>query len=128
MRNWLKAISILGFNFWLFLLLLGFTFWFGGSWLSDWTIRQPYPITQASLQVSSRLEVKIPISLILIDAEVYLDEGFSEVEIKTANYNLKKLEYVFPIVRFDELKKAIAQELGIPEKQIQRLIRFEIED
>jgi uncharacterized protein (DUF433 family) len=61
-----------------------------------------------------------------IEAELRRDQGFSKVEVRTANPNLKKLEYEFRTLEFSQVEAAIAQELGLTAEQIRPLIRYEI--
>jgi hypothetical protein len=122
---WWKALAALGLEFWLPLPLLGLLFWLGGGAIINYAIERPQE-TVAQLQASTQLEVKVPVAIVSIEAELRRDQGFSKVEVRTANPNLKKLEYEFRTLEFSQVEAAIAQELGLTAEQIRPLIRYEI--
>lgn len=120
-----KALSALGLEFWLPLPLLSLMFWAGGGWMMQQAIERPYT-SDIQLQASSQIEITVPVAITAIDAEIRRDQGYTKVDIRTTNSNLKKLEYQFQILEFEALEIAIAEELGLPREQVQPLIRYEI--
>lgn len=123
--SWWKALASLGLEFWLPLPLLGLLFWLGGGLAINGAIERPQE-TVAQLQASTQLEVNVPVAIVSIEAEIHRNQGFTKVDVKTANPNLKKLEYEFRTLEFNQVEAEIAQELGLSVEQVRPLIRYDI--
>jgi hypothetical protein len=123
--SWWNALAALGLEFWLPLPLLGLLFWLGGGLAINDAIERPQE-TVAQLQASTQLEVNVPVAIVSIEAEIHRNQGFTKVDVKTANPNLKKLEYEFRTLEFNQVEAEIAQELGLSVEQVRPLIRYDI--
>jgi hypothetical protein len=123
--NQWKVLSALGLEFWLPLPVLSLMFWSGGGWMMQQAIERPYT-SDIQLQASSQVEITVPVAITAIDAEIRREQGYTKVDIRTTNSNLKKLEYQFQVLEFEPIEAAIAEELGLPREQVQSLIRYEI--
>lgn len=122
---WFKGLTRLGLEFWLPLPLLGLLFWLGGHWAAEWAMGRPQA-TNIALQASQQMQTQIPVAIVAIEAEIHRNRGFSKVVVKTANPALKKLEYEFPFLEFEQVEAAIARELRVSRSQVQSRIQYEI--
>ncbi|MEW5860814.1 MAG: hypothetical protein AB1861_26155, partial [Cyanobacteriota bacterium] len=109
--RWLQVLHSLGLEFWLPLPLLGIIFWVGGGLVTDQALSRSYD-TVDKLQADTQLEVQLSVTLLVIKAEIDKEQGFTEVQVKTTDSTLKKLEFEFPVTEFSQVEAAIAQELG----------------
>lgn len=123
--RWLRALSVLGLEFWLALPLLGFAFWFATSVLTDHVLSRPYGTT-TQLEADTQLEVHLSVTVVVIQAEVNREQGFTKVEVMTKDSVLKKLDFIFPVTDFDEIEATIAQELGLSRENVRRLVRYQV--
>jgi predicted transcriptional regulator len=62
--------------------------------------------------------------------QVLIDKnrGVTQVEVKTNDSQLKKLEFVFPITNFEQVEMKIAQELGLSKQNVKKLARYQIKN
>lgn len=81
---------------------------------------------QENLQAGSPLKMQLKFNVQGILAELQKTQGFTKVEIKTTNSALKKVELVFPTTQLDEVKNAIAQELGLSRQEASMLVSYKI--
>lgn len=108
----LKLISSLGLEFWLSLPLLGFLFWVGASLITDHVLSRPYS-TATQLQADTQLEVKLSVTVVVINAEIDKARGLTTIKLKTTDSVLKELDLQFPVTEFNKVESAIATELGL---------------
>lgn len=121
--RWLRALYSLGL-FWL-VPLLGCAFWFATSVLTDHVLSRPYSTT-TQLEADTQLEVHISVTVVVIQAEVDQQQGFTKVEVMTKDSVLKKLDFIFPVTEFNQVEATIAQELGLSRENVRRLVRYQV--
>jgi predicted transcriptional regulator len=121
-RRWLQGM---GLEFWLPLPLLTVAFWMGCSLISTHVLSRPHD-AKDKLQADTQLEIHVSVNVSMIKAVIDRAEGLTQVEVQTIESNLKKLEFVFPIVDANQVETTIAQELGLSRQDIRKLIRYEI--
>jgi hypothetical protein len=126
-HRWLHLLHSLGLEFWLPLPFLGVLFWFGGNLMTDRVLSRSYT-TVNQLQADTQLEVKLSLTVVLIQAVINKTEGVTFVAVKTTDSTLKKLEYEFPVTEVGEVESAIAQELDMSIEQTRKLVRYQIQD
>lgn len=119
------ALRSLGTGFWLALPLLGLLFWLGSDLASDRILSRPYG-TVAQLEADTRLEVNLAVTILFIKAEIYKQQGFTNVEVKTTKSALTKLEFQFPVTQFNQVESTIAQELGLSLADVRKLVRYQV--
>jgi hypothetical protein len=68
---------------------------------------------QVDLQAGTQMEVQLAVNVLGILAEIDKEQGFTKVEVKTANSVLKQLEFELPVTDLSLVKAAITQELGL---------------
>ncbi|MEA5624151.1 hypothetical protein [Nostoc sp. UHCC 0251] len=98
------------FLFFLPLLLVGIAFWAGGDFLTKQLLSLSYR-TLDKLQADTLPQVLLALNFTLIDLKIEPEENLTQVQIKTANSMLKRLELEIPNSKFTEI--AIAQKLGL---------------
>lgn len=101
------------------LLFVGIAFWAGGDLLTKQLLSFSYR-TLDKLQVDTLPQVMLMLDFKIIDLEIDIEDKFTQVNIKTGNSLLKKLEWEIPNSSYPEV--AIAKELKLyPQiKQLQR--------
>jgi hypothetical protein len=126
--RWRSVFSKFGLEFWLVLPLVGGLFWFVPSWLNQHILSQAYPATtQIDIEDQQRVEVSFTLTVLAIDAEIDRRAGDTEVSVHTASSSLKELEFEYPVVEYEEIVEAIAEELGLTSDAIRPLIRYRID-
>ncbi|MHC0061982.1 hypothetical protein ACWATR_03520 [Nostoc sp. UIC 10890] len=80
------------------------------------------------LKRNQQIEVKIPLNLTAIKAEIEKKQGFSLVEIRTANNALKKLNFVLPVTEVNILEVMTAQLLNLSPENIRKLISYQVKN
>ncbi|MFB2977210.1 hypothetical protein [Microseira sp. BLCC-F43] len=95
--------------------------------MTDRVLSRSYT-TVNQLQADTQLEVKLSLTVVLIQAVINKTEGVTFVAVKTTDSTLKKLEYEFPVTEVGEVESAIAQELDMSIEQTRKLVRYQIQD
>lgn len=121
-KRWLKAS---GAEFWLPLPFVAIAFWFGSHILMAQALRQPHP-TETKLQADTQLKATVSINILLINAIVNRKQGVTQVEVKTTEPILKRLELELPMTDTNQVEAAIAQELQLSRQDVRQLVRYEI--
>lgn len=124
---WRQVLHSLWLEFWLPLPLLGVVFWVGGSFIKEQVLSRPYT-TVSTLQADTERAVQLSVIVLLIKAKIQQSEGLTQVEIKTADPTLKKLEFVFPVTEFEQVEANIAQKLGLSREDVRKLVRYQVKD
>lgn len=122
LKRWLQAS---GAEFWLPLPLVGLAFWLGSSFLMAQALRQPNP-TETKLQADTQLTATVSINILLMNALINRRQGVTQVEVKTTEPLLKRLELELPMTDADKIEAAIAQELQLSRQEVRQLVRYEI--
>jgi cell division protein FtsX len=125
--RWLQALRPLLLEFWLPLPLLGIIFWLGGNFVTSEVLSRPYS-TVSKLQADTQQEVQLSVTVLVIKAEIERSEGVTQVEVKTADPQLKKLEFEFPVTQVSQLETAIAQKLGLSREDVKKLVRYQVKN
>jgi hypothetical protein len=63
-----------------------------------------------------------------IDAEINRQTQLTEVSLRTVGSPLEEMEFKFPVTDFVKVERAIAQELGLSQNDIHKLIRYRIDE
>jgi len=121
----LQGLERIKAEFWLPLPLVGILFWLGGTAIARQVLHHSYS-SPNYLQADTQLDMKLSITVLVITAAIDQSRNTTAVSIKTADSNLKKLEYEFPIADPKQVEAAIAQEIGLPTQEVRKLIRYRI--
>lgn len=121
-KSWLKAS---GAEFWLPLPFVAIAFWVGSSFLMAQELRQPHT-TENKLQADTQLKATLSINILVINAVINRQQGTTQVEVKTAEPILKRLELELPMTDATQIETAIAQELQLSPQNVRQLVRYEI--
>lgn len=121
-KRWLQAS---GAEFWLPLPFVAIAFWFGTNILMAQELRQPQP-TETKLQADTQLKATVSINILLINAIINRQQGVTQVEVKTTEPILKRLELELPMTNTNQIEAAIAQELQLSRQDVRQLVRYEI--
>jgi lambda repressor-like predicted transcriptional regulator len=78
------------------------------------------------LQAGTQMQVQLGLNVIAILAEIEKEQGFTKVEVKTADSVLKELNFQFPVTELSRVKTIIAQELGLTPKNTWELISYRV--
>ncbi|MFQ4145405.1 hypothetical protein [Chlorogloeopsis sp. ULAP02] len=79
-----------------------------------------------NLKSPSQLKIEIPVTLKVIKAEINHAQGFSSVEVKTANDPLTTLEFLLPFTDINLVEIRTAQVLNLSIEEVRNLIRYQI--
>lgn len=123
-KRWLQG---LGLEFWLPLPLLAIGFWFGCSFLAAQELSRPHA-TENKLQSDTQLEAQVSVNVLLINAIVNQKEGKTQVEVRTADPILKRLELELPTTEVSQVEATIARKLRLPQQDVRQLVRYEVID
>ncbi|MEH2313450.1 MAG: hypothetical protein V7K35_19050 [Nostoc sp.] len=123
-KSWLRG---LGLEFWLPLPLVAVVFWLSCSFLAAQQLSQSYS-TKTKLQSDTQLEARVSVNVLLINAAVNRTQKITQVEVKTVDPILKRLELELPTIEFSQIEATIAEELGLPRQDVRKLVRYEIVD
>jgi hypothetical protein len=125
--RWWQALRPLWLEFWLPLPLLGIIFWLGGNFVTNQVLSRPYS-TVTKLQADTQQQVQLPVTVLVIKAQIERSEGLTKVEVKTADPELKKLEFEFPVIQVNQVEAMVAQKLRLPREDVRKLVRYQIKN
>ncbi|MBD2358907.1 hypothetical protein H6G41_30645 [Tolypothrix sp. FACHB-123] len=80
------------------------------------------------LAVNQQLNLKFRLNLIAIKAKVIQEQGFTYVDVITANNAVKRLHFVLPIADVKNLEVAIAQLLNLSREDVRKLISYQVKN
>jgi hypothetical protein len=123
--RWLQALRPLWLEFWLPLPLLGILFWLGGNFLTSEVLSRPYS-TLSKLQADTQQEVQLSVNVLTIKAQIERSQGITEVDVKTADPELIRLKFEFPVTEVSQVEAAIAQKLGLSREDVKKLVRYQV--
>jgi hypothetical protein len=83
---------------------------------------------EVEIQANTQMQVRSTVKVLGILAEIKNKQGFTLVEVKTANSVLKKLEFEFPVTQLSSVKAMIAQELGLSDEDATMLVSYRIKN
>lgn len=84
-----------------------------------------YP-QQKKVAPNQLINVKIPVTLKVIKAEIQREQGLTSVEVITANNSLKKLYFVFPTTEVKRVEALTTQILNLSSEDVRKLIRYQV--
>src|SRR4028118_1361871 len=122
--RWWQALRPLWLEFWLPLPLLGIIFWLGGNFVTNQVLSRPYS-TVTKLQADTQQQVQLSVTVLVIKAQIERSEGLTKVEVKTADPELKKLEFEFPVIQVNQVEAMVAQKLRLPREDVRKLVRYQ---
>jgi hypothetical protein len=126
-RVYKHCLQGIGLELWLPLPLLALLFWLGCDLIMAQVLSRPQ-LAEDKLQADTYLEVHLSANISMIMAVVDRDEGMTQVDVKTTESVLKKLEFEFPLVEMEQIEAAISEELKISRQDVRKLARYEIID
>lgn len=125
--RWLQALRPLWLEFWLPLPLLGILFWLGGNFVTSKVLSRPYS-TLSKLQADTQQEVQLSINVLTIKAQIERSQGITQVDVKTADPELKTLKFEFLVTEVSQVEEAIAQKLGWSREEVKKLARYKVKN
>ena len=125
--RWLQFLRPLWLEFWLPLPLLGIIFWLGGNAVTSQVLSRPYS-TVSKLQADTQQEVQLSLTVLVIKAEIEKNEGLTSVEVKTADPELTRLKFEFPVTEVSQVEAMIAQKLGLSREDVNKLVRYQVKN
>ncbi len=81
-----------------------------------------------NLPAGTQLKIEFPVNVLGILAEIRKEEGFTKVEVKTANSVLQQLEYEFPVTELSTVKTMIGQEVGLSSENATTLVSYRVKN
>jgi hypothetical protein len=121
----IQKLEPIGAEFWLALPLTAILFWLAGTAIAQQVLHRSYS-SPNQLQADTQLEMKLSVTILVINADINQRDSTTDVSIKTTDSNLKKLEYEFPVTEARQVEAAIAQETSLPVQEVRKLIRYRI--
>jgi len=79
-----------------------------------------------TLQPNTQMQVQLAVKALGILAEIDKEQGFTKVEVNTADSVLKKLEFEFPVTELSSVKAMIVQELGLSVENATMLVSYRL--
>ncbi len=79
-----------------------------------------------TLQPNTQMQVQLAVKALGILAEIDKEQGFTKVEVNTADSVLKKLEFEFPVTELTSVKAMIVQELGLSPENATMLVSYRL--
>ena len=125
--RWLQKTSSFNLDFWLLLPILAFAFWIGVELISNQVLSRPYDVI-TELEANQSTQIELFFTVQVIQVVIDRDLGLTQVKVKTNDSELKKLEFEFPIIEFEQLEMKIAQELGLSTEDVKKLARYQKRD
>ncbi|MEH1866146.1 MAG: hypothetical protein V7K69_14250 [Nostoc sp.] len=86
-----------------------------------------YP-QQQELKLNKQIQVKIPVILKVIKAEIEKKQGVTFVEVRTANNTLRKLDFVLPVTEINMVEAMTAKLLNLSPEEVRKLIRYQVQN
>ncbi len=79
-----------------------------------------------TLQADTQMQVQSAVKVLGILAEIEKKRGFTKIEVNTANWVLKKLEFEFPVTELNSVKAMITQELGLSGEDVSMFVSYRV--
>ncbi|MBE8986981.1 hypothetical protein [Nostoc sp. LEGE 12450] len=83
---------------------------------------------QQELKLNKQIQVKIPVILKVIKAEIQKKQGLSFIEVRTANNTLRKLDFVLPVTEINMVEAMTAKLLNLSPEEVRKLIRYQVQN
>ncbi|WP_392482850.1 hypothetical protein [Nostoc sp. C110] len=83
---------------------------------------------QQKLKLNKQIQVKIPVILKVIKAEIEKKQGLSFIEVRTANNTLRKLDFVLPVTEINMVESMTAKLLNLSPEEVRKLIRYQVQN
>jgi hypothetical protein len=81
---------------------------------------------QENLELNKQIQVKMPVTLKAIKAEIEKEQGISFVEVRTANNTLRNLSFVLPVTEINMVEAMTAKLLNLSSEEVKKLIRYQV--
>ncbi len=81
-----------------------------------------------TLQADTQMQVRSAVKVLGILAEIEKKRGFTKIEVNTANWVLKKLEFEFPVTELNSVKAMITQELGLSGEDANMFVSYRVKN
>ncbi|BAU64932.1 hypothetical protein STA3757_23100 [Stanieria sp. NIES-3757] len=124
--RWFTKIFSFSIDFWLCLPLLALAFWIGGELISNQVLSRPFSVV-AELEANKRTQINLTITVQLIQVLIDKKQGLAQVQVKTNDSDLKRLEFEFKTTQFKQIEVLISKELGLSQADVRSLTRYQIE-
>lgn len=96
------------------------------GWTNDKPSIESFLWNHRQAQADTQLEVQLALPVLFIKAEIEKEQGFTTVDVKTTDSELKKLEFQLPVTKLNLVETAIAQKLQLSPENVRRLVRYQI--
>lgn len=123
--RWLQFLASLGFEFWLPLPLLGFAVWAIAGLVTDRQLSQysPYIMEFQVPQNSQPVQEQVFSIKVIVDS----DRQISQIKVKQIKNTFQNHEFTLKTTNLKEVEMTISKKLGLSSKQVQELVRYQIE-
>jgi len=81
-----------------------------------------------TLQTNTQMQLRSTVQVLGILAEIQKKQGFTKVEVNTANSILKNLEFEFPVTELSKIKAMMIKELGLSRENARMLVSYRIKN
>lgn len=105
--------------------LVALLFWLSGTAIARQVLQSSYN-SPNQLQADTQLEMKLSVTVLMINAEINQSRKTTTVSIKTTDSNLKRLEYEFLTTEPKQVEALVVQEIGLPVQEVRRLARYRV--
>ncbi|XHX76359.1 MAG: hypothetical protein RBJ76_18180 [Stenomitos frigidus ULC029] len=123
--RFLQLLHRTGWEFWLPLPLIAALFGLAGNFVAATVLSRPYD-SVGKLRAELPRGVKLPVTILAINAVIDRRRGMTTIALKTANSTLKKPTYTFPVTQASQIEVAIAQQLNMSVAQVRKLTSYRI--
>ena len=123
LRPWF--LNFRGLRLWLSLLILGCSFWIVGKLVTLRIVHRAYQTPRyfiANTQPQETLSQQIS----SIKVKIFKESNLSIIEVTSDDPTLIEREFQFMLITPKEIEQAIAQELGIPLKEVRSLVYYKV--
>ncbi|MGF1541571.1 MAG: hypothetical protein ACFCU5_14155 [Pleurocapsa sp.] len=124
--RWVARFLSFSIDYWLCLPLLALAFWVGSELISNQVLSRPFSVV-AELEANKKTQINLTVTVQLIQVLIDQKQGLAQVQVKTNDSELKRLEFEFETAQFEQIEALIAQELGLSQADIRSLTRYQIE-
>ncbi len=114
LSSWLLKSPSLSLRFLLPLPLLLIVFALGGEYLTNQVLNRSYVALDKLQAENSHPQVQLAVDAIITKLEIEQEQEFTQVEVRTANSVIQKLDFEFALANSNTAKAMLAQKVGLP--------------